>query len=330
MVKGFGCSHALFCWRNYCDSCGVGQLKYNIALIVANLLFGISFSFYVSLVESGITFQQIFMLQVVVGALCFVPFSIASSRSYKITVEDFGTIFIVALIVIYGWLYMLLWGASQTSPIDASMIATLGPVFTLFVAHILSPQPISWIKTIGAFVAIAGALALITDKNHNLLATTQGAFGNVLVLCAVVAIASNTVLIHSQLRRYGAMTVIGWYYLIGLVMTVPFFWGELKHLVEGWHSIVVIGELFYVTLLGMVLPMWLLYVGAENLTAVHTALYRYIQPAIATVLAIVRGQNRLDRANIIGAVLIFSGVVFVVAGNIISRRVLSTTKRKAT
>ena len=59
MVKGCGSSHALFCWRNYCDSCGVGHFKYNIALIVANLLFGISFSFYVSLVESGITFQQI-------------------------------------------------------------------------------------------------------------------------------------------------------------------------------------------------------------------------------------------------------------------------------
>ena len=308
----------------------MGQLKYNIALIVANLLFGINFSFYVSLVESGITFQQIFMLQVVVGAICFVPFSIFSSRSYKITVEDFGTIFIVALIVIYGWLYMLLWGASQTSPIDASMIATLGPVFTLFVAHILSPQPISWIKTIGSVVAIAGALALITDKNHNLLATTQGAFGNVLVLCAVVAIASNTVLIHSQLRRYGAMTVIGWYYFIGLVMTAPFFWDELQRLAQSWLSITVVAELFYVTLLGMVLPMWLLYVGAENLTAVHTALYRYIQPAIATALAILRGQNRLDRANIIGAVLIFSGVVFVVAGNIISRRIISATKNKTT
>ena len=126
------------------------------------------------------------------------------------------------------------------------------------------------------------------------------------------------------------MTVIGWYYFIGLVMTAPFFWDELQRLAQSWLSITVVAELFYVTLLGMVLPMWLLYVGAENLTAVHTALYRYIQPAIATALAILRGQNRLDRANIIGAVLIFSGVVFVVAGNIISRRIISATKNKTT
>ena len=302
----------------------MGKVKYNMALVASNILFGANFSFYVSLTEYYLSFQQIFMLQVAVAALFFIPFALFSRRSYRITVEDFGTIFIVALLVIYGWMYMLLWGASKTSPIDASTIATLGPVFTLIVARIVVPQPISWVKVVGAMVAMSGAVVLLVDRGRNLLGTADEAFGNALVLCAVIAIAANTVLIRSQLRRYGELTIMGWYYIIGFVMAAPFFWSEIVGINPLRLPLLPLLELLYVIFLGTVLPMWLLYYGASHLTAVHTALYRYIQPIVAAVLSLLRGQDIIDRANVVGAALIFTGVVFVVAGNIIGSRLLST------
>lgn len=302
----------------------MGKFKYNMALVAANILFGANFSFYVSLTEYYLSFQQIFMLQVAVAALFFIPFALFSRRSYRITVEDFGTIFIVALLVIYGWMYMLLWGASKTSPIDASTIATLGPVFTLIVARIVVPQPISWVKVVGAMVAMSGAVVLLVDRGRNLLGTADEAFGNALVLCAVIAIAANTVLIKGQLQRYGAPVVMGWYYIIGFVMAAPFFWSEIAGINPLRLPLLPLLELLYVIFLGTVLPMWLLYYGASHLTAVHTALYRYIQPIVAAVLSLLRGQDIIDRANVVGAALIFTGVVFVVAGNIIGSRLLST------
>lgn len=291
-----------------------------MALLAANILFGANFSLYVSLTQHGVSFQQIFILQLTVAALFFAPFVLFSRQSYRIALEDFGSIFIVAIMVVYGWMYMLLWGATETSPIDASMIATLGPVVTLFVAHIVHPQPISWIKAIGALLAIAGTIALLSDKNYHLLGTTNEAFGNALVLFAVIAIAANTVLINSQLRQYGVLTIVGWYYVIGLIMAAPFFYRDFLDIFSLSISKIAIFELVYVTLLGTVLPMYLLYVGSRHLTAVHTALYRYVQPLVATTLALLRGQTVIDHANIVGAVLIFSGVVFVVTGNIFPLR----------
>lgn len=291
-----------------------------MALLAANILFGANFSLYVSLTQHGVSFQQIFILQLTVAALFFAPFVLFSRQSYHIALEDFGSIFIVAIMVVYGWMYMLLWGATETSPIDASMIATLGPVVTLFVAHIVHPQPISWIKAIGALLAIAGTIALLSDKNYHLLGTTNEAFGNALVLFAVIAIAANTVLINSQLRQYGVLTIVGWYYVIGLIMAAPFFYRDFLDIFSLSISKIAIFELVYVTLFGTVLPMYLLYVGSRHLTAVHTALYRYVQPLVATTLALLRGQTVIDHANIVGAVLIFSGVVFVVTGNIFPLR----------
>lgn len=291
-----------------------------MALWAANILFGANFSLYVSLTQHGVSFQQIFILQLTVAALFFAPSVLFSRQSYRIALEDFGSIFIVAIMVVYGWMYMLLWGATETSPIDASMIATLGPVVTLFVAHIVHPQPISWIKAVGALLAIAGTIALLSDKNYHLLGTTNEAFGNALVLFAVIAIAANTVLINSQLRQYGVLTIVGWYYVIGLIMAAPFFYRDFLGIFSLSISKIAIFELVYVTLFGTVLPMYLLYVGSRHLTAVHTALYRYVQPLVATTLALLRGQTVIDHANIVGAVLIFSGVVFVVTGNIFPLR----------
>lgn len=291
-----------------------------MALLAANILFGANFSLYVSLTQHGVSFQQIFILQLTVAALFFAPSVLFSRQSYRIALEDFGSIFIVAIMVVYGWMYMLLWGATETSPIDASMIATLGPVVTLFVAHIVHPQPISWIKAIGALLAIAGTIALLSDKNYHLLGTTNEAFGNALVLFAVIAIAANTVLINSQLRQYGVLTIVGWYYVIGLIMAAPFFYRDFLGIFSLSISKIAIFELVYVTLFGTVLPMYLLYVGSRHLTALHTALYRYVQPLVATTLALLRGQTVIDHANIVGAVLIFSGVVFVVTGNIFPLR----------
>ena len=46
----------------------------------------------------------------------------------------------------------------------------------------------------------------------------------------------------------------------------------------------------------------------------HTALYRYIQPLIAGILAVTRGQAHFNAANITASAFIFAGVVLVVIG----------------
>ncbi|MEG2366262.1 MAG: DMT family transporter [Alistipes sp.] len=291
----------------------MGKLRYNLDLVFANLFFGANFSFYVSLTRHYLDFEQIFMLQVVSAALFFIPFALFSRQSYRITWHDFGTIVIVTLLIVYGWMYLLLWGSSYTTPIDAATIATLGPAFTLIAAYILQHQKIQWLRLVGVVCALAGAGMLIFDKGFVLTHGSE-AYGNALVLCAVVAIAVNTVIIKPQLERLGTLVVMGWYYIIGLAITAPFFWRYIDHTAFLRLPIFAQTELGYILIFGTVLPMYLLYRGTEKLTSVHTALYRYIQPVVAGVLALLRGQAQFDRANLIATVLIFAGVVLVVVG----------------
>ena len=202
----------------------MGALRYNFDLIFANLLIGANFSFYVSLTRNYLDFQQIFMLQVLAASIFFIPFALFSKQSYRIPLRDFGNILIVTVLIVYGWMFMLLWGASYTSPIDASTISTLGPVFTILTGHfLLREKNITWARRIGVVLGFAGAAFLLFDKGFRLAPGSSG-LGNALVLVAVVAIAVNTVIIKPQLQRYGTLVVMGWYYIIGLLITAPFFW----------------------------------------------------------------------------------------------------------
>ena len=96
------------------------------------------------------------------------------------------------------------------------------------------------------------------------------AYGNALVLVAVVAIAINTVIIKPQLERLGTLVVMGWYYIVGLAVTAPFFWKYIDHTQFLRLPLQAQAELAYILILGTVLPMYLLYRGTEKLTSVHT------------------------------------------------------------
>lgn len=305
----------------------MSRMHYHYDLIFANVLFGANFSFYVSLTRGFMDFQQIFMLQVLSGALFFIPFALFSKRSYRINRHDAGNILIVTLLIVYGWMFMLLWGSSYTTPISASTLTTLGPAFTLITAHIMHPQKYMAVRVIGVIFSLLGAGLLIFDKGFSLTHGSQ-AYGNLLVLAAVIAIAVNTVIIKPQLEKMGTLVVMGWYYIIGLAITAPFFMRYIDHAELLRLPLFAQAELGYILILGTVLPMYLLYRGTEKLTSVHTALYRYIQPLIAGILSLLRGQDHFNDLNITATVLIFFGIILVVIGYEINLRRKSGAQNK--
>ena len=290
----------------------MGALSYNIALAAANILFGISFSVYVSLLRGAMLPEQLFSLQLLFSTIVCLPFAISRPNFLRLSLNDFGSIFIVALLVIFGWWYMLIEGASYTNPIDASTLSTIGPIFTLLTAIIVEGRRANKGESTGVIVALLGVAIILVRRGRELVVDNGEGYGNALVLCAVVAIAINTVLITPVLRRHGTMVVMGWYYIIGTLLAMPMLWRTLPSIAEISFSTLDYIEIGYILVLGSTLPIYMLYVGSEHLTPLHAALYRYLQPILATSLAIWRGQSEIDRTNIVGAVLIFLGMLVVV------------------
>ncbi|MBR6655738.1 MAG: DMT family transporter [Alistipes sp.] len=290
----------------------MGTLRYNLLLVVSNVLMGLSFPAYVSLLQGTMQPSQLFVMQLLCSMSIFTPIAISRPNFIRMPLDDFGSIFIVALLVIFGWWYMLINGASYTNPIDASTITTVGPVFTLVTSIIAQSRTSKIGEIIGITIVLLGVSTIIVDRGSVLVSSGGEGYGNTLVMCAVVAVSVNTVLIAPVLRRHGAVVVMGWYYLIGTLLAMPLVVQELPTLSLSDLSPFQFVELLYILLFGSALPMYMLYVGSANLTALHTAVYRYIQPIVATIVATVRGQAIIDRTNIVGAVLIIIGMLCVI------------------
>lgn len=290
----------------------MGTLRYKLALVVSNILFGVSFSVYVSLLHNAMSSEQLFVMQLLFSLFIFAPLAMLHKGFFRLSLDDFGSIFIVALLVVFGWWYMMIQGASYTNPIDASTIAVIGPIFTLWTSIIVHSRCATKGEKIGLASAFVGVIAILIDRGQSLAGRGGEGYGNALVLCAVAAISINTVLITPVLRRRGTLVVMGWYYLIGALLAMPLIVKYLPtiKMSELSHSQGV--EVGYILILGSALPMYLLYKSSEHLTAIHNALYHYIQPVIAATFAVIRGQAIIDRTNIIGAVLIFIGMLCVV------------------
>ena len=281
----------------------------HLSLILANIIFGMNFSLFVSVIHHYMSFQNLFFIRVLFSALVFIPFIFFSKR--RIHKTDILRIIGVSLLVIYGKQYLMLWGAGHTSPVDSSILATMGPIFTLTVSALLVHEKIHAVKILGICLGIAGALSLIF---HNGLPEMSGgrAFGDILIFASTFAAATNTVLIKPELMKYGTPTVMGWYYIIGLLATAPFFARDF--FAQDFAAIPLQGyiEIGVICLLGTILPNYLLYLGTARLTSVHTALYFYLQPATATLFALLRHQETFDKTNLVAAILIFTGVVLII------------------
>ncbi len=287
----------------------MGSLRYNIILLLSNILFGASFSVYVSLLRGALSYEQLFALQLLFSTIIFTPLALTKPNFLRLSLNDFGSIFIMALLVVFGWWYLLIAGASYTNPIDASTITTIGPIFTLITSIIANARQVKRGEVAGMVVALLGVVVLLVDRGRSLIDKGGEGYGNALILCAVVAIAVNTVLITPVLRRHGAVVVMGWYYIIGTLLAMPILVEVLPQIAQLQLSRLDVVEVGYILLLGSALPVYMLYISAEHLTATHTAVYRYVQPIMATILAVYRGQTTIDRTNIVGAVLIFVGML---------------------
>ena len=287
------------------------RITSHLDLIFSNLLYGVNFSYFISLVKNWGSFQDILFYQILFASIFFIPLSIIYYKN-RFTWREIIRIVIVSTLVTYGSMYMLLWGAKYTTPISASIIATLGPVFTLFVSRIVSKTKIALPRKIGMVLAFVGAGILMVD-HRGVIVHGSEAFGNLLIFISVFCIAIQTIIIKPVLSRHGTVVVIGCYYFVGLLITAPFF-AKDAFTVDFMNMPVMIQlEMFYILIFGTIIPSFLLYRGVEKLTAIHTALYRYIQPVMTIIVATIRGQERFDNADLVSAIFIFSGVLLTVS-----------------
>jgi len=204
-------------------------------------------------------------------------------------------------------------GLSLTTVINATLLSTTIPVFTLAVSIALGHDKASFRNIAGIGLAVAGVVYLVDPFRASFSAQTT--LGNILIIANSLCYGAYIAVSRDLVKRYGALNVITWLFLIGAVVTVPF--AAYAWNADGLKSVSMAA---WVTIVYIVLipTVGAYYLNAWALTRVApsvVAIYIYLQPLLAFGLApVVLGESWNSRT--IGAcLLIFAGVAVVTIRN---------------
>jgi drug/metabolite transporter (DMT)-like permease len=205
--------------------------------------------------------------------------------------------------------FIFVRGLSLTTAINATLLITTIPVFTLIVSIILGYDGASLRHILGIALAAAGVIYLVDPWRATITAETTR--GNLLLIASSFSYGAYIAVSRNLFRRYGALTVITWIFQISALIALPI--AAYSWSTEGFKAVST-GLFVAVAYIILVPTVGAYYLNSWAITRVPpsvVAVYIYLQPLLAFGLApLVLGESWNSR-TILACALIFSGVAVV-------------------
>ena len=245
-----------------------------------------------------------------------VLFWIASffQKPERVTPKDLLKLLGASLLAIVFNQGCFIFGVGLTSPVDASIITTSMPLLAMVLAAIYLKEPITGKKVLGIAVGAAGALLLILGSHQVSEAKAAGnhyIWGDLLVLLAQFSYALYFVLFKNFVNKYSLITIMKWMFTYAFICALPFSYNDLLH--TEWKSLqgTEIGALVFIVVGSTFISYVLIVIGQKNLRPTVAGMYNYVQPLVASIVAVCWGMDTFNFVKIISVALIFGGVYLV-------------------
>lgn len=253
----------------------------------------------------------------IVGAAALFWIASFFQRRERVSGRDMMKLFAASMLAIVFNQGCFIFGVKLASPVDASIITTSMPLIALALSAVFLKEAINAKKVIGIALGASGALMLVVGASNS--GSENGVsgiyiLGDLLVLFAQFSYALYIVLFKNLVGKYSPITIMKWMFTYSFLATVPFSYGELA--ATNWNMAAgVILALAFVVVGGTFGSYMLLAVGQRRLRPTVAGMYNYIQPLVASIVAICWGMDSFSLSKLIAAMLIFGGVYMVTASS---------------
>lgn len=223
------------------------------------------------------------------------------------TRRDVPRLLSLGILGLVGNQVVFVFAVSQTSVAHCSLLCALVPIFVLVGATWMKQEEITHRKLSGMLIAITGVgvvqLGTTASGQSSLL-------GDFLMLISCIIFAAFTVLGKSPASEFGPLTINFFAFVGGAVLLLPYsIWClarlDVAHIsTAAWISIVFMG--IFPSIVGYLIYAYAL----RHLPASRVSSVSYLQPVLATILAILFLNERPGLAFVAGAILVLGGVWF--------------------
>ena len=286
--------------------------KRNVALIAATLvsvIYGMTFTIAKDVMPEFIKPFGFILLRVGGSVLLFWAIAFVGPKE-KIALEDFPRIAAAALFGVAINMLSFFKGLSLTTPISAAVIMVTTPIIVLVLSSILIKEPMKKHKVLGIILGLVGTFFLILF-GKSVGAATNAGLGNLFVFINAVSYGFYLIIVKKLMDKYNAFTFVKWIYTFGFLMVLPFGWHEFQAI--DWPSIpqVLYWKIGFVVVFSTFFTYLLNLLSMRELKPTTIAVFIYLQPLFAAIIAISLGKDHLTWVKITAAVLIFIGVYLV-------------------
>ena len=278
------------------------------AILIVNVFFGINVAVSKDLLGGALSPMGLNALRFIFGAVCFWALSFLYKE--KVNNKDLKLLFVGSLLGLIGNQIFFVQGLSRTSPIDASIIATSVPILTMLFSAFILKEPITWLKAAGVMIGASGAIFLVYTSQND-LSGNSNLIGNLLCLGSAVCYALFLVITKPVSLKYSPITMMKWMFLFAIIITLPFFYQNILSIHFSEFSKANLASLSFVLVCATLIPYMLIPIGQKRLRPTTVSMYNYVQPIIASILAVMIGQDSFTISKGIAAILVFTGVYIV-------------------
>lgn len=285
----------------------------HLAVFAAYAIFGINILFCKDIAnEGGIAPIALFTFRAI-GAGCLFWILSFFAPKEKVAPKDMLQIVAASLLGLLAPQMTFLTAITMTTPFDLSVINTITPIMTMFIAAVALKEPITLKKAGGVAISFVGILLLIFQS----ITLSSGAeatkpMGVVLVILNSLSFALYLGIFRPLIARYSVITFMKWMFLFAFVVSLPFSIGHIVNDIQ-YAAIPnkVLLEIGFLILFATFFAYFLIPVGQKRLRPTLVSMYGYMQPMIAAVGSIAMGMDRLTIGKIAAAGMVIGGVLIV-------------------
>lgn len=284
----------------------------HIACFVAYAIFGINI-----IVCKDLTSSQLFspitlfcLRSLGAGILfwlisCFMP-------KEKVEKKDFGKIFAASMLGFFLTQVTFLMAIPDITPMDCSIVSSLSPIYTMFIAAFALKEPITSRKVSGVALSFAGIIYLILNSVTGNSSTVQTSPEGILLMIGnSLCFSLYLGLFKPVISKYSVITFMKWIFLYASIFSLPWAIKELITFNYRLLSGVYLSELIFLIVCSTFITYFLIPVGQKRIRPTLVSMYSYVQPIIAIVISISIGMDSLSWQKVLAAATVFGGVILV-------------------
>ncbi|MDC0104979.1 DMT family transporter [Bacteroidia bacterium] len=288
------------------------KIRVHLAMFSVALFYAANYSIAKWAMPEFISPFAFITLRVGCGALFFGAYYFLFSREKIIDTRDYLDFAVCAFFGVALNMLAFFKGLSMTSAINASVLMLLSPIMVVLYTAIGTKSRIKSQVILGILISFIGAALLVNAGSFSL--SSDGLHGDLLILLNACSFAFHLYYVARLLKKYKASTVTAFMFMIGFMFVLPF--GFSEFLAVQWHLFTaqaifaLVFVVLFVTLLNYILNVW----AVQHSSSSQVGSYIYLQPLLATTIAIGLGMDVLTWGKATFGLLILLGLWLVNRG----------------